>query len=45
MNDKRYSVMILPRRQDGSILLQSWAKEALLNRLTKECEASSAALI
>jgi hypothetical protein len=27
MNDKRYSIMVLPRRQDGSILLQSWANE------------------
>ncbi|HSX05374.1 MAG TPA: NUDIX hydrolase [Candidatus Saccharimonadales bacterium] len=27
MPDKRYSVMILPRRNDGSILLQTWTKE------------------
>ena len=27
VNDKRYSVMVLPRRQEGSILLQSWTKE------------------
>ncbi|HSX30326.1 MAG TPA: NUDIX hydrolase [Candidatus Saccharimonadales bacterium] len=27
MNDKRYSVMILPRRQDDSLLLQSWTNE------------------
>ena len=27
MNDKRYSVMVLPHRQDGSILLQTWETE------------------
>lgn len=27
MNDKRYSVMVLPRRSDGSILLQSWTTD------------------
>ena len=27
MNDKRYSVMVLPRREDGGILLQSWTTE------------------
>lgn len=29
MPDVRYSVMILPRRSDGSILLQSWTKEGV----------------
>ncbi len=27
MPDKRYSVMVLPRRSDGNILLQTWTKE------------------
>ena len=30
MPDVRYSVMILPRRSDGSILLQSWTKESVI---------------
>lgn len=27
MSEKRYSVMVLPRRDDGGILLQSWTNE------------------
>jgi hypothetical protein len=29
MPNVRYSVMILPRRSDGSILLQSWTKKGI----------------
>jgi hypothetical protein len=27
MTDKRFSIMVLPRREDGSILLQTWTDE------------------